>query len=388
MPVLIAKLDIRYNPPYPILAVRGGTAEQYIKQKKYSRIVGMSHTPYDRSAPKEYCKPEGEHGPAEPDGHINPSGSNVELLLCPSETSDKRYKRKKISTHIPPRRLAFCGGGIRCVAHVGVLKSLKANGLLTCVKEVTGISAGAFFAILYVLEYTVEQMERLATEMDFSSLGTIDPEDILLFPLTFGLNSGEGIERLIASILKQKGFSADVTLAQLDQAVNTKFRCYATELQTTKIKEMSARATPDMKVITAVRASMSFPLMFSPVKDGDALLVDGGLLHNMPLVFLTEEEIQETLCVFFAVKPRVVSEAVEEVLDFVKYLYEAAIDMRNRPYLKKYRDRLIIVNTDDFNGLNFSETKDKRAGLIDMAYKTTDEFLAYRRRPGRRFSVS
>lgn len=286
---------------------------------------------------------------------------------------------------IPPRRLAFCGGGVRCVAHVGVLKSLKANNLLTCVKEVTGISAGAFFALLYVLEYTIEQMERLATEMDFSTLGTIDPEDILLFPLTFGLNSGEGIERLIASILRQKGFNPDVTLGQL---TGIKFRCYATELQTTKIKEMSARATPDMKVIAAVRASMSFPLMFSPVKEGDSLLVDGGLLHNLPLVFLTEQEIQETLCVFFAVKPRSVAQPVEEVLDFVKYMYEAAIDMRNRPYMKKYRDRLIIVNTDDFNGLNFSETKDNRASLIELAYKTTEEFLIYSRKPGRRFSVS
>jgi predicted acylesterase/phospholipase RssA len=345
----------------------------------------MSHTPYDKSALKGYCKPEGGHGPAEPDGHINPSGPNVELVLCPSETSAKQVKRKKV--FIPPRRLAFCGGGIRCVAHVGVIKALKANGLLTCVKEVTGISAGAFFALLYVLEYTVEQMERLATEMDFSTMGAIDPEDILLFPLTFGLNSGEGIERLVASVLKQKGFSADVTLEELSKTT-IKFRCYATELQTTRIREMSARATPDMKVITAVRASMSFPLMFSPVKEGNALLVDGGLLHNMPLVFLTEEEIQETLCVFFAVKPRVTVKPVEEVLDFVKYLYEAGIDMRNRPYLKKYRDRLIIVNTDESNGLNFSESKDNRAALIELAYKTTESFLSCHRKPGRRFSVS
>jgi len=351
----------------------------------------MSHTPYDKSALKEYCRPEGVHGPAEPAAHINPSGPNVELVLYPDvfpkdqTSSDKQVK--KIHRQIPPRRLAFCGGGVRCVAHVGVLKALKANGLLSCVKEATGISAGAFFALLYVLEYTVEQMERLATEMDFSTMGTIDPEDILLFPLTFGLNSGEGIERLIASILKQKGFNADVTLAELAEQTMS-FRCYATELQTTKIKELSARATPDMKVIAAVRASMSFPLMFSPVREGTSLLVDGGLLHNMPLVFLTEQEIQETLCVFFAVKPRVTAEPVEEVLDFVKYLYEAAIDMRNRPYLKKYRDRLIIVNTDESNGLNFSESKENRILLIDLAFKTTEEFLLYNRTPRRRFSVS
>jgi predicted acylesterase/phospholipase RssA len=369
---------------------QGETAEQYIKQKKYSRIVGMSHIPYDKSAPKEYCKPEGGHGRAEPDAHINPSGQDVGLVLCPDvyskdQTSSVKHVTKNIHRQIPPRRLAFCGGGVRCVAHIGVLKALKANGLLTCVKEVTGISAGAFFALLYVLEYTIEQMERLGTEMDFSTLGTIDPEDILLFPLTFGLNSGEAIERLIASILKQKGFSPDVTMGQLP---GIGFRCYATELQTTKIKELSAKSTPNMKVITAVRASMSFPLMFSPVKDGDSLLVDGGLLHNLPLVFLTEHEIQETLCVFFVVEPRVFAEPVEEVLDFVKYMYEAAIDMRNRPYLKKYREQLILIDTGDCNGLDFSESSTSRTKLIEKGFITTEKFLYHRRQPGRRFSVS
>lgn len=345
----------------------------------------MSHTPYDRSAPKEYCMHEAERGPAEPDGHINLSDPNVEPVLSRVLPTSK-HPSKNIWRLIPPRRLAFCGGGVRCVAHVGVMKSLKSKGLLSCVKEVIGISAGAFFALLFALDYTIEQIERLSIEMDFTVLGSIDPEDIILFPLTFGLNSGESIERLVASVLRQKGLSPDITFAGLS-ALKTSFRCYATELQTSQIKELSVRTTPNMKVTVGVRASMSFPCMYSPVKEGNSLLVDGGLLHNLPLVFLTDEEIQETLGVFFVAEPKLVAEPVEGVLELFKYMYEAAIDMRNRPFLKKFKDRLIIINTDDFNGLDFSESKERRSALIDSAYKATEKFLEFRKPPIRRFSV-
>ena len=354
----------------------------------------MWHRPYDKSALKEYCKPEGERGLCEHDGHINLSVPNEELQLyrggeAPLEVqaSSDRHKNKKI-LRIPPRRLAFCGGGIRCVAHVGVLKALERHNLLRCVKEVTGISAGAFFSLLFSLQYTLDQIERLSLEMDFTVLGNIEPEDILLFPLTFGLNSGESIERLIASVLRQKGFSDDITFGELYKKIPIGLRCYATELQTSKIKEFSARHTPQTKVVTGVRASMAFPLMYSPVKDGESLLVDGGLLHNLPLVFLTEEEVHETLGVFFTVEPSVITKPVDDMLELFKYMYDAAIIMRNRPYIKKYKERIILINTPDFNALDFSETRDKRVSLIEMAFKSTEEFLMNSTVPNRRFSVS
>jgi NTE family protein len=364
-------------------------AEQYIKQKKYSRIVGMSHIPYDKSVPKEYYKSEGERGLSEHDDRINLSGPNEELQLClgDGQTSSDRLKNKKI-LKIPPRRIAFCGGGLRCVAHVGVLKALEKHDMLGCVKEVTGISGGSFFALLFILGYTLEQIERLAIGIDFNILGTIEPEDVLLFPLTFGLNSGEGIEKLITSVLKQKGFSSDITLGELDKKVNIHFKCYATELQTSTIKDLCSRNTPNMKVTTAVRASMSLPIMYSPVKDGESLLVDGGVLHNLPLVFLKDDEIQETLGVFFTIKQAVIPQAVEGVLDYVKYMYEAIIDMRNRPYLKRYREQLILIDTGAFNGLDFSESSTSRANLIEIAFNTTEKFLYGRKQPSRRFSVS
>ena len=373
----------------------------------------MLSIPDDKSAPKEYYKNEVAHDPAEPDGHINLSAPNEELVShldgakgrmystpTSSSASDKP-DNKKISNlqrlsqkgshplRIPPRRLAFCGGGVRCVGHVGVLKALDEANLLDCVKEVIGISGGALFALAAVLGYSVTQMERLAVEFNFAILGNLEPEDFLSFPLTFGLNSGEAVDKLIGSILKQKGFRQDITFAQLATNKKTRFgfRCYASELQTSSVKELSVSKTPNMSVLTAVRASMSLPVLYTPVKDGDSLLVDGGLLHNLPLVFLNQEEIAETWAVLFSSGKVAVVKPLDGVMDFFKYIYNGILTMRNTPYIEKYKDKIIIIKT-DFNALSFEETSEGRAKFIEACRKTTWVFLKGTKPPARRFSAA
>lgn len=287
---------------------------------------------------------------------------------------------------IPPRRLAFCGGGIRCVAHVGVLKALNEEGLLSCVKEMIGVSAGALFALLYVLGYSIDQIEDLALNFDFRILGDINPEDLLLFSVSLGLNSGDILDKLVASILHQKGFDKDITFAELATKTRIGFRCYSTELQTSTIKEMSSASTPDMLVRTAVRASMSLPIMYSPVPCGATLLVDGGLLHNLPLVFLNEAEIADSWGVLFVSLNKKV-QSIDSVVDFFKYVYDGVILMRNLPCIEKYKERLIIIESDDFSSLNFGESKGARAQFIGAAEKATKTFLNKRTRPRRRVSV-
>lgn len=352
----------------------------------------MSNIHDDKSAPKAYYKNEAERGLAEPDGRINPSALTEEpvssLDVSVGQTSSRTsFSKQPGNLNIPPRRLAFCGGGVRCVAHVGALKALDSANLLGCVKEMIGISAGSLFALLYVLGYSIRQIEELALKFDFTILGNIEPEDILLFPMTLGLNSGEAVDKLITSILHQKGFDRDIRFSELAKKTKMTFRCYATDLQKSKIKEMSVWTTPTMCVRTAVRASMCLPVLYSPVKEGDSLLVDGGLLHNLPLVFLTEAEIQETLGVLFVSQESVVK-PIESVLDFFKYIYDGALMMRNVPYIQKYKERLILIDTRDFGALSFDESEEARAKFIQVAFTATTAFLKKAKKPMRRVSVS
>ena len=369
----------------------------------------MSCIPDDKSALEECYTNEAERGLAAHDGHINLSGPNAEpelyLGVSPSSVKQSNKKHREHTTHsghsshttlkihktlrIPPRRLAFCGGGVRCVGHVGVLKALSQANILGCVKEVVGISAGALFGLMIVLGYTVPQMEELAIAFDFSLLGEMNPDYILEFPLTYGLNPGDSLDKLLVSILKQKGFSPDITFAQLtkDKRIRKTFRCYAAELQKSVVKEMSYEKTPNMSVVKAIRASMSLPILYTPVKDGDSLLVDGGLIHNLPLAFLKEEEISETWAVIFLQDVNISENPLNSLFDYFKYIMNGLLYMRNVPYIDKYRERIIMIKN-KFDALGFSVSSETRAKFIEDCRKATHTFLYSSNKPARRFSAA
>jgi len=357
-----------------------------------SQLAEMSYRSDDKSAPKEYCMPEDAHYPGESDGHINPSAlTEAPALVSGAGTSVYITTKQRANCYrVPPRRIALCGGGIRCIAHVGVIKSLESHGMLKSVKEMIGISAGAFFSLLLVLQYSISDIERLALYFDFTVLRNIDPESLLSFPETLGLDNGAEIDKLIHSVLRQKGVSPDITFEGLAKIKPMGFRCFATELQTSKVKEFSTLLTPHTKIVTAVRASMALPIVYTPVKDAttDALFVDGGLLHNLPLVFLSERELAETWGVLFTTQTPKAPHPIINIMDFFRFIYDGIFIMRGIPYIEKFRERLILVNIDELSALQLDKGIEDRSKIIKKAFQTTTKFLYTSQKPSRRFSAS
>jgi predicted acylesterase/phospholipase RssA len=297
--------------------------------------------------------------------------------VAASSNDIERQKKPQLTRMLPPLRLAMCGGGTRCIAHIGVFKALQDCKSLHCVKEVLGVSAGALFCMLFAAGYTLQEMERLVLEMDFSTLRTIDPDSVFNFPFTFGLDSGEGIDKFISSILTHKGFSPDVTFAEFDKKKKTKisFRCFATDIETGQIRNFSSKTSPNVSVRFALRASMGLPVLFSPVIDPETghLLMDGGVLHNLPLVFQTEEEREDTLAVLFtSQKP---PKLERDCLHVFQSVYDIVTQMRNKPYRERYKDRVLNIEVHGVGTVTFDESKEQRAQLIQSAYEQTKTFL-------------
>jgi NTE family protein len=340
--------------------------------------------------------PEAEHNHGENAFQTNLLALNVvppQLVAASSTATSSQKKESSTRVRIPPLRLALCGGGTRCIAHVGVFKALQECNSLHCVKEVLGISAGALFSLLFASGYTLQEIERLALEFDFTLLRTIEPDSLFNFPFTFGLDSGVGLDKFLISILSHKGFSPDITFAEFEKKKKTKvaFRCFATDIETAKIRDFSFQTTPTTSIRFAVRASMSLPVLYSPVTDPQTghMLMDGGVLHNLPLVFQNEEEKHHTLAVLFtgAVKPKAKSEF--DVLHIFQSVYDAVTIMRNQPYVERYKDQILCVQVNGFSAVTFDETKEQRVELIQSSYEQTKKFLHFPSNPPkRRFSCA
>lgn len=185
------------------------------------------------------------------------------------------------------------GGGSLGTAHVGVLKVLEE--LRVPVDCIAGTSMGAIVGGLYAMGMDADEIEQLVLDMDWEAV-LDDRVDRRRLPfrrkvddLTYlsgvevGFNGGR-FQIPSALIAGQRlGFVLQaltvpaVGLASFDD-LPIPFRAVATDLETGEAVVLSSG-----DLGRAIRASMAVPGVFSAMEIGGRLLVDGGLVKNMPV---------------------------------------------------------------------------------------------------------
>jgi len=193
----------------------------------------------------------------------------------------------------PKTCLVLGGGGARGAAHIGVLKVLEREHVpIDCI---TGTSMGAIVGGLYAAGYSATQIEAVLKSIDWKDMFNDDPpreelpmrrkEDELRFlgGIEFGLRDGKialprGViqgqklqlllRRLLLSTLQTTNFD-DLPIP---------FRSIATDIGN---GEKVVFAKGDLPM--AIRASMSVPAAFAPIRYQGHLLVDGGIVDNVPI---------------------------------------------------------------------------------------------------------
>jgi NTE family protein len=272
---------------------------------------------------------------------------------------------------IPPLRIVLSGGGIRAVAHSGSLKALEEEGMLKSVKEYVGVSAGAMLALCLSIGYSVETLASLCLKFDFTVIRTLEPETMLSFFETLGLDSGHRLQRLIESILHQKGLLPTTTFSEIPN-----LRIFASDLMTCEPREFSATKTPNANVVRGLLASMCIPGYFTPVTDEETghILIDGAALHNFPLAFLSAEEQKTALGITFSEEHTRV-EKIENIFEYFQQIYACFYLPRTFDVWEKNKGRVIILPCGDFPMWDFEASSERRATMIKIGYDATKKFI-------------
>lgn len=161
--------------------------------------------------------------------------------------------RKKIG-------LALGSGGIRGLAHIGVIKKLLENNIP--IDYIAGSSIGAWVGAHYALFQDIEKLEEYTVERKKEKfLSFLEPT------LKGGLIKGNKIEELLNEWLNNADFE------------NTKIPL---SIIATDLIKGETIIFKNGKLATAVRASMSVPTLFKPLVWKDKLLVDAGVSNHVP----------------------------------------------------------------------------------------------------------
>jgi NTE family protein len=300
--------------------------------------------------------------------------------LTATTTSSSSTRKKEAppfrTTKLPPQRIALSGGGIRTIAHLGALRAWKEAGVLNCVKEYIGVSGGAFISLILCLGYTLDEAIRLCLSIDFSVMNSFDPENAFSFLETLGFDTGEGLESMLRVLLKHKGLGPHATFSELSDST-PRLRVYATNLTKSSIKEFSKEKTPDVELLFALRSSMSLPLYYTPVREGMTgdTYVDGGVLHNLPMAFLREEELHTTWGCMFSQPEGAHSDPMESVFSYMKHLYNSMLQMRYEGLLVPMNHRICRIPCGHISPVHFSATSAERAAMLDYGARAAETFL-------------
>jgi len=203
------------------------------------------------------------------------------LLLFPHVYSEER----------PKIGLVLSGGGAKGLAHIPVLKLLdKLDIPIDCI---AGTSAGGVIGALYARGYCGSDLEKMAAKINWEDMFSDQPPRSLLpffekkldgrYQLDFVLR--KGIPSVPRGLIYGENFSllfSRLTFpfpgdADFDE-LPIPFRCVAVDLVTGQEVILKKGSLPK-----AMRATMAIPTVFTPVDWDDYLLVDGGVLNNLPV---------------------------------------------------------------------------------------------------------
>ena len=271
--------------------------------------------------------------------------------------------------------VVLSGGGAKGMAHIGVLKVLEKAGIP--VDIVTGTSMGSIIGGLYAIGYNSHSLDSMVRVQDWSyvitdkedlrsqslrdrqkantyflSTGlTIGKRDMQAGGLIRGKNLAELFEQLCVGYTDSLDFSKDLPIP---------FACVATNIIDNSEIDFHSGRLPQ-----AMRASMSIPGAFSPVRLGDMVLVDGGLRNNYPVDLAREmgADIVIGVTVQGAAKT---AEDLEGTMSIISQIVDVNCKNKLEENLAM-TDLHIAVDTKGFNAASFS------ASAIDTLVRRGEE---------------
>lgn len=262
----------------------------------------------------------------------------------------------------PKIGLALSGGGVRGLAHIGILKAIDEAGIK--IDYIAGTSIGAIVGGLYAAGYSADSIEKIALSEDWNqlignqlSLKSISIEEkpeynkyISEFEVKrgrFQLPSGmiEGQEltlelsRLFMPVYKERNF----------RRFNIPFVCMATDLTTGKPVLLDTGS-----IVNSIRASMAISSIFTPVEMNNMLLADGGIAFNFPVDIVRSMGADIVIGVDIGEPLRKKAE-IKSIIDVFMQINSFA-DLRNFEVQKKNANILITPDLNGVYGTDFTKS--------------------------------
>jgi NTE family protein len=260
--------------------------------------------------------------------------------------------------------LCLSSGGIHGLSYIGSLDYLVEEKIiyLNKIKNYVGTSIGSIILFFIIINYTIKEINQLMINLNFNKLESeIKIENILL---NNGVNDGSKIIILLKFFLKKKLNIDDITFKELYTKYNKNFIIIGTNYTKGEEAIFNHINTPDMSIITAIRISISIPIIFTPVLYDNEYYIDGALTNRFPINHCN----QETTISINIPYPKTfkIDNIIDILVNSVKIMAKTSCCKNEYEFC----DNIINIFCDEINPFDLNVTLETKIKLINIGRET------------------
>jgi len=285
------------------------------------------------------------------------------ILLAMSAASPLSAQKVK-----PTVVLVLTGGGARGLSQIGALKELYARHIQPDV--IIGSSFGAIIGGLYASGYTPDEIEAMFKNIDLNEVTAMgndtkrralfyaqkQEDDRSLLTLRFRdfrflPPQALGGSARFASVLQKLLWESPLNTVTDFDDLRCRFRAVATDLA-----KGNSVLLDSGNLATALQASASFPLRYAPVRVGDKVLVDGGLVDNIPTTFAAQFD-PDVIIVINTVSELLPPDELDDALDVADQALTVAMKQQDSAHLA-LADFVVTPDLAGFSTFDFDRVEE------------------------------
>ena len=292
-------------------------------------------------------------------------GNNEKIIIKTGHSPTDLHNFGEILQDDPGISLALSGGGARGLAHIGVLKVLREEGIR--IDFIAGVSMGGIIGGLYSSGYSPEELEDIALNADWRQLFSPSPLRNSLLTSQKGLSeksivrirfngwkpsipraitSGQNLSQFLDNLVSRRGIRSNISFDYLEPPM----KIVCTDLNSGEKIVLSSGSLSE-----AMRASMAVPIAFTPVDINGRLLVDGGLVDPIPVDVVKKESSYPVIAVNTSSDLTAAGE-LDNVIGIADQT-TTIMSMENKKESIEKADLLIAPELEGINSMDFFETE-------------------------------
>jgi predicted acylesterase/phospholipase RssA len=255
------------------------------------------------------------------------------------------------------KSVVIAGGALKVISAIGCLQYLYEKKCYDKIINYVGTSAGALISFFAVLGYTPTAMiEFIKTHLYTDDISQFNIEEAFNMFESYGLSSGESINKFTREILRSKMGVEDISFIDLAKKTGKNLVVCVSNLSKERCEFLGVDTEPDMSVLLAIRISCSLPLIFAPITYKDDIYLDGVMYNNFPIDYFKGSTLRDIFGINIMNPSYQKTGNLFEYLTFIIYtLLEKS--QQYKQYASDHEKNIVTINMEDPDWFSIMDLK-------------------------------